>query len=94
MQSDGTIENAFFCRLRNIELSWRLPAQWLRSARLNNCRLYLQAQNLFTITKYTGYDPEIGSRYQNSPGNTLINGIDYGQFPSPRTVMGGVQIGF
>jgi len=91
------VENGSYLRLKNISIGYTLPtgvAQDLTKGTLKKLRVYVSAQNLFTITKYSGYDPEIGSRYQNSPGNTLINGIDYGQFPSPRTVMGGVQIGF
>jgi TonB-dependent starch-binding outer membrane protein SusC len=53
-------------------------------------RVYVSSQNLLTLTKYTGYDPEVGSRNYN----TLTNGVDYGQFPQPRTFLGGVQIGF
>jgi hypothetical protein len=50
--------------------------------------MYLNASNLYTFTKYRGYDPEIGSK-QN-----LNFGIDYGNYPLPRTFMGGLQIDF
>ena len=86
-----------YLRLKNISIGYSLPSTFLQSATggtLKKFRVYVSSQNLFTITKYTGYDPEIGNRYQNSAGNTLINGIDYGQFPSARTFMGGIQVGF
>jgi hypothetical protein len=76
MQSDGIVDNAFFCRLRNIELSWRLPSQWLRSVALKNCRVYLQAQNLFTITPYKGTDPETRNLLTLPPLRTVAAGIE------------------
>jgi TonB-dependent starch-binding outer membrane protein SusC len=50
-----------------------------------------------TITKYKGYDPEVGNRNINNTGDPnryLVQGIDYGQFPQPKTFIGGVQLGF
>jgi TonB-linked SusC/RagA family outer membrane protein len=76
LQSDGTIENATFCRVRNIELSWRLPAQWLKSISLKNCRVYLQAQNLFTITRYKGTDPETRNLLTLPPLRTMAVGVE------------------
>jgi hypothetical protein len=76
MQSDGTIENASFCRIRNVELSWRLPAQWLKSVSLKNCRIYLQAQNLFTITRYKGTDPETRNMSTLPPLRIIAAGIE------------------
>ncbi|OQP52022.1 hypothetical protein A4H97_25745 [Niastella yeongjuensis] len=76
--SDGTIDNAFFCRVRNIELSWRLPTQWLRCVSLKNCRVYLQTQNLFTITPYKGTDPETRNMLTLPPLRTITGGIEIG----------------
>jgi hypothetical protein len=76
MQSDGTIADAFFCRLRNIELSWRLPASWLKSKAGKVCRIYMQAQNLFTITPYKGTDPETRNMYTLPPLRTIVAGIE------------------
>jgi TonB-dependent starch-binding outer membrane protein SusC len=95
--SDRFLEDGSFLRMKNISIGYTLPttvAQDMTRGTLKKLRVYVSAQNLFTITDYTGYDPEIGNRYQNTTGNTLINGIDFGQFPSPRTVMAGVQLGF
>lgn len=95
--SDRFVEDGSYLRLKNISIGYTLPgtiAQDLTKGTLRKLRVYVSAQNLFTITNYTGYDPEVGNRYQNTTGNTLINGIDFGQFPAPRTVMAGVQIGF
>ena len=76
MQSDGTIADASFCRVRNIELSWRLPAQWLKNISLKNGRVYLQAQNLFTITSYKGTDPETRNLLTLPPLRTIAAGIE------------------
>ncbi len=57
--------DASYIRLKNVSLSWQLPASWLSGTGLQNTRLYLQAQNLATITKYAGLDPE--SRGESLP---------------------------
>lgn len=74
--SDGFIKDASFARLRNIELSWQLPAQWMKNVIMKNCRLYLQAQNLLTITPYKGFDPESRSSATLPPLRTIAVGID------------------
>jgi TonB-linked SusC/RagA family outer membrane protein len=56
--SDGTITNSSFLRLKNIALSYQLPTNWKTKLRLQNARIYLQCQNLLTVTKYLGTDPE------------------------------------
>jgi hypothetical protein len=76
MQSDGTIADASFCRLRNVELAWRLPAQWLKNISVKNCRVYMQAQNLFTITPYKGTDPETRNLLTLPPLRTIVAGIE------------------
>jgi hypothetical protein len=49
---------ASYIRLKNLSLSWQLPSSWLKEVRLQNAKIYLQGQNLATITNYTGLDPE------------------------------------
>jgi len=58
--SDGVITDASFIRIKNISLSYQLPNQWKNHMHLQNVRIYLLCQNLFTITKYYGLDPETG----------------------------------
>ena len=53
-------------------------------------KLYCNIQNLFTITKYDGFDPEVGSMR----GNALLNGVDYSRYPSPRIYTVGVNVQF
>jgi len=56
--SDKSYSDASFIRLKNISLSWELPKIWIKKARLQNFRIYIQGQNLLTFTKYPGLDPE------------------------------------
>jgi TonB-linked SusC/RagA family outer membrane protein len=74
--SNGIVEDASFCRVKNIELSWRFPAQWLKNISLKNARVYMQAQNLFTITRYKGTDPETRNINTLPPLRTLAAGIE------------------
>jgi hypothetical protein len=60
-QSDAVWTDASFIRLKNISLSWQLPSKIRQKLRLQNARIYTQAQNLFTILTYKGSDPETRS---------------------------------
>jgi TonB-linked SusC/RagA family outer membrane protein len=91
--SDRFVEDGSYMRIKNLNIGFSLPGAFLQSAAngyVRKVRIYASFQNLLTLTKYSGYDPEIGYRTANS----LIQGIDYGQYPQPRTIMGGIQIGF
>ena len=97
--SDRFLEDGSYMRIKNMSLGYSLPASLLNftSGTVKKFRIYVSAQNLVTVTKYTGYDPEVGNRNINNFGDNnrfLVNGIDYGQFPQPRTFLAGVQIGF
>ena len=59
--ADNSISDASFIRLKNLSLSYQLPNNWKQKMKLANCRIYLQGQNLFTITNYLGMDPETQS---------------------------------
>jgi TonB-dependent starch-binding outer membrane protein SusC len=76
VQSAGIIDDVSFCRLRNVELSWSFPAKWLKDISLKNCRVYMQAQNLFTITRYKGADPETRNLSTLPPLRTIAVGIE------------------
>lgn len=95
--SDRFIESGSYMRIKNLSIGYNLPTTSLQSltgGAVTKFRLYISAQNLLTITKYTGYDPEVGTRNLNNATPLLTNGVDYGQFPSARTFLAGVQIGF
>lgn len=84
------IENGAFVRCRNIQVGYTIPATLAQRIKTSSIRLYVSAQNLFTITKYSGYDPEIGS----IGGNVLSTGIDQGRYPAARMFIGGLNIVF
>ena len=58
MFSDRAISDASFVRLKNVSLSYALPVKWMKINFMQDCRIYANAQNLFTITNYLGMDPE------------------------------------
>lgn len=76
------VENGAYLRLKNLQLGYTLPTQITNKIGLSRCRIYLSASNLFTITPYTGYDPEVGG------------GVDYGNYPQSRTFILGANINF
>lgn len=88
--SDAFIEDGSYIRLQNISLSYTLPRKWIKNIFLDNVKIYCNIQNLYTWTKYKGFDPEVGSLY----GNALMNGIDYGRYPSPRIYTFGLNVSF
>ncbi len=90
--SDRFVEDASFLRLQNVKVGYQFPKDWLeRGIRgINNLSVYVSGNNLLTFTKYQGYDPEIGARNNN----LNIQGVDYGQYPRPRTILAGIEIGF
>lgn len=91
--SNRFIEDGSYLRLKNLSLGYTVPSTVLKSftrGALGNVRVYVASQNLLTFTRYTGYDPEVGSRF----GTQLTQGIDYGQFPAARSFMIGLQAGF
>ncbi len=88
--SDYYIEDGSYLRIKNVSLAYNFPRKWLRSTPLTACKLYVNIQNLYTWTNYSGYDPEVGALY----GNALYTGIDYGRYPSPKTYTFGATVSF
>ncbi len=88
--SDAYIEDGSYIRLQNISLSYTLPKNWMKNIFLNSVKVYCNIQNLYTWTKYKGYDPEVGSMQ----GRALRNGIDYSRYPSPRIYTIGLNVSF
>lgn len=95
------IENGAFLRIRNMQLGYTLPNNLLKKAGLNSVRIFVAAQNLFTFTKYSGWDPEVGSLLvtpggdQTAPSDfsdPLRTGVDFGRYPSPRIFSAGINI--
>lgn len=72
--SDANIVDGSYIRLKNLSLSWQLPTLWLQKTHLQNCRLYVQGQNLLTISNYPGMDPETRSSLTLPPLRVLTLG--------------------
>ena len=85
--SDLYVYDGSYARLKNIQLGYTLPSDLTRKVFISSLRFYVGAENLITLTKYHGYDPEISS------GGTSL-GIDYGVYPQARTLIFGVNVGF
>lgn len=91
------VEDGSYLRLKNIIIGYTIPNATLQSVTkgaISSFRLYVSSQNLFTITNYKGWDPEIGSKGTTPTNATLTNGIDFGQYPAARSFQFGVQVGF
>lgn len=87
--SDLFIENGDFLKLRNITLGYVLPKGLLQKVSINNLRIFASVENLFTITPYSGYSPEIGY----TDGNKQ-KGVDYAQYPQSRKFTIGLNLNF
>ena len=88
--SDLWVEDASFLRARNIQLGYTLPQKITRMAAISRLRFFVQAENAFTLTKYTGCDPEVTGG--NGFGTEV--GIDRGVYPQSRTFTFGVNVNF
>ena len=91
--SDRFLEDGSYLRLKNVSLGYTIPEKLLKAGTmgtLSRLRIYISSQNLLTFTKYKGYDPEVGSRFNGA----FTQGIDYGQFPQARSFTVGIQAGF
>jgi len=88
--SDRYIEDGSYLRIKNITLGYTIPTHLTRKLLIENIRVYTNIQNLYTFTKYTGYDPEIGA----STSNANVYGLDNGRYPSPQNYTFGLNITF
>lgn len=80
--SSRFVESGSYLRMKNLQIGYSLPKQLLSEVNISRCRFYVSASNLLTLTKYTGYDPEVGG------------GVDYGNYPQARTMLFGVNLDF
>ncbi|WP_161599469.1 TonB-dependent receptor [Hymenobacter nivis] len=90
--SSRYVEDASYLRARNMELGYSLPKAFLGRYQVGGARLFLSVDNVFTITKYTGYDPEISTAALYN--NPLSYGVDYGNYPQARTYRLGFNVQF
>lgn len=97
--TDRWLENGSFFRLKTLELGYTLPKVWTSKALLQNVRIYTAMENLFTITKYKGYTPDLGVIGGDGSGTSggdgvMTRGCDDGRYPTARTFTFGLQVNF
>lgn len=80
--SSRFIESGSYLRLKNVQIGYNFQKNLISKIGLSKLRIYAQMSNVFTITKYNGYDPEVGS------------GVDYGNYPQARTLLFGMNLAF
>ena len=87
------LEDASFLRVKSVQLGITLPESILKKLNISRARFYVSGTNLFTFTKYTGYDPEVGSK---DPSGNLGQkpGYDNGYYPTPKMYTCGIQVEF
>ena len=95
--SDAFVEDGSYLRLKNIEVGYTLPANILKKASISKLRIFASVQNLFTITGYSGMDPEIGQSMSSSTGvagGVTASGVDVGIYPYSRFFTMGFNLEF
>ena len=86
--SDWFIEDGSFVRLRSLTLAYTPPPSFISQLKLQKLRFFVRGTNLFTLTKFSGYSPEIASQ------NVLSSGIDLGTYPITAVYSAGINVSF
>jgi TonB-linked SusC/RagA family outer membrane protein len=81
--SDRFVEDGSYLRIKNVTLGYNLPKSLMQRLKLSSARIYISGQNLLTVTKYAGFDPEVGA-----------TGIDLNVYPVTRTLSAGINLNF
>ncbi|RSK45373.1 SusC/RagA family TonB-linked outer membrane protein [Hymenobacter rigui] len=93
--SNFYVENGSYARVRNLQLGYTFSNGLTNTMRMKSLRLYVSGQNLFTFTKYSGLDPELGYGRSYTDGASALNrGVDLGNYPTNRTFLAGANITF
>ena len=87
--SSRIIEDGSYIRLKTVSLGYTINTQTIKKLKITKARLYVSAQNLYTLTNYTGYDPEVSIR-----NSALTPGLDFSAYPRAATMTVGVNVGF
>jgi TonB-linked SusC/RagA family outer membrane protein len=89
IQSSRWVYDGSFIKLKNLSFVYHVPEKMLTMARMHNFEIYVSGQNLFCITKYPGYDPEV-----TNMTNGITQGLETGIIPNPRSYTFGIRAGF
>lgn len=94
--TDRWLENGDFFRLKTLEFGYTLPSALTQKINVNKLRFYTTMDNLFTITSYKGYSPDLGANDEANGGGSgiMTSGCDHGRYPLARTISFGVQLDF
>lgn len=95
--SDYFVEDASYLRIQNVQLGYTLNKEFTKKARIERVRIYFGVNNLYTFTKYKGFDPgamPVNSQSDIQTSNPLTAGIDNGIYPIARTYMFGINLNF
>ena len=88
--TDWAVENGSFLRLSTLTLGYTLPQSLTRKALINSLRIYFTCHNVFCITGYSGFDPEVSTRNKTA----LTPGVDYSAYPKSRQFVVGLNLNF
>jgi hypothetical protein len=88
--SDWAVEDGSFLRLNTLTLGYTLSPELTSRAKIKNFRVYVTGYNVFVLTKYSGFDPEVSTR-RNTP---YTPGVDYSAYPRSRQVVFGMNFNF
>lgn len=94
MPTDWAMEDASYLRLQSVTLGYTLPKEITKKAYIQKARVYFTVNNLFCLTNYSGYDPEVSSYARNSSYSGLTPGIDYSSYPKSRGFTCGLNLTF
>ena len=86
------VENGSFLRMQTLTLGYTLPKSLTQKAHIENLRFYVTGNNLFCLTKYSGFDPEVSTMRRN--GSQLTPGVDYSAYPKNRSIVVGLNLNF
>ena len=93
--TDRWLEDGSYFRLKTLDIGYSLPKSLLKKIKIENVRIYTSMENLFTLSKYSGYSPDLGESGSVDIGvgyNVFSRGIDQGRYPLPRTISFGIQV--
>ena len=84
------VEDGSFLRLNTLTIGYTFPQEWMKKLYVSNLRLYFTGSNLFCLTNYSGFDPEVDTRriYRVTPG------VDYSAYPKSRQYVFGINLSF
>jgi TonB-linked SusC/RagA family outer membrane protein len=93
--SDLSVQNGDYLKIRSVNIGYNFKKKLLTKLPVEKLRVYVAANNLYTFTKYTGFDPEVGyGDYDKERSANYSTGIDIGYYPLPRTYMVGLNVNF